>query len=132
MPSSDKRNAPDKVDSVERSEVVCREPAELLRILADTGDFIASETDEDRFGWGLAVDPILDVVAVGVTLADFVLGLADRGNHFFLVHPDGRAAILLRVCPSRRSGGDPEGPSSVPVTACRPNAPQRTPAAKNP
>ena len=52
----------------------------LLRELLDFGDVVALEADEDGLGRRLAVDPILDFVAVGIALADFVVGLANGSN----------------------------------------------------
>jgi len=51
----------------------------LLWKLLDAGDVVALEADEDGFRGGLAVNPVFDVVAVGIALADFVVRLADGG-----------------------------------------------------
>ena len=56
---------------------------ELLRELLDAGDARASKAHKDGFGRWLAVNPVLDVVAFLVALANFVFGFADSGDYFF-------------------------------------------------
>src|ERR1700676_2162549 len=68
--------------------------AELLRVLFDAGYAFALETDENGFRRGLAVNPVLNFVAVGVAFANFVFRFADGGDEFFAIHADGRAALL--------------------------------------
>jgi hypothetical protein len=64
----------------------CAYCVRLLWKLFDAGDVVAGEADEDRFRGGLAVNPILDVVTLGVALADFVVRFAHGGDEFFAVH----------------------------------------------
>src|ERR1700676_112853 len=71
-----------------------RRTAELLRVLFDAGYAFALETDENGFRRGLAVNPVLNFVAVGVAFANFVFRFADGGDEFFAIHADGRAALL--------------------------------------
>src|SRR3954465_9796085 len=65
-----------------------------LWILADAGDVVAHEADEDRLGRRLTVNPILDFIPVGVAFADLVLRLADGGDNFFAVHTHDRPTVL--------------------------------------
>src|SRR5713101_1965957 len=69
-------------------------PLSLLWELLDAGDVITAETHKNRLGRWLSVNPVLDIISVGIPLADFVIGLADRGNHFFPIHAHGRPAVL--------------------------------------
>src|SRR5271163_1087375 len=80
---------------------------ELLRELLDTGDVVADEADEDGLGGRLAVDPVFDVVAVGVALAHFVFGFADSGDDFFAVHAHDRLALLNGLLHFGREGVEP-------------------------
>src|SRR5215472_5026261 len=84
-----------------------RRKGPLLRELLDFRDVVASEPDEDGFGRRLAIDPILNIVAFGVALADFVVGLAHGSNDFFAVHADNRPALLNGFLHLRRQGVDP-------------------------
>src|SRR5271168_3422938 len=72
----------------------CVGSSRLLRELLDAGDVVADEADENGLGGRLAVDPVFDVVAVGVALPHFMFGLADGGDHFFAVPADDRLALL--------------------------------------
>src|SRR5882762_5936875 len=60
-----------------------RASEKLLWVLPDAGDAVAHEANEDGFGGRLAVNPVLDFVPIGITLAHFVFRFADRGDHFF-------------------------------------------------
>lgn len=66
----------------------------LLGELLDAGDMVAHEADEHRFRGRLAVNPVFDIVAVGIALAHFVVRLADRGDQFLAVHSNDWPAIL--------------------------------------
>src|SRR5260370_7808940 len=59
-----------------------------LRVLLNAGDAVAHESNKDCLGRRLAVNPVFDFVAVGIALANLVLGLADGGDHLFTVHTD--------------------------------------------
>src|SRR5437016_13112934 len=58
----------------------------LLGELLDTGDAVAQEADEHRLRRRLAVDPVFNIVPVGVALAYFVVGLPDSRNKLLGVH----------------------------------------------
>src|SRR5882724_8399661 len=79
----------------------------LLRELLDGSDALTGEADEDCPGWRLAVDPILDVVAVRVALANLVVGLADGGDHFFTIHAENGLALLNGFFHFRRQRIEP-------------------------
>src|SRR2546429_5636564 len=79
----------------------------LLRELLDARDVVAGEADKDGLGRRLAIDPILNIVAFGVTLADFVVGLAHGSDDFFAVHADKGPALLNSFLHLRRQGVDP-------------------------
>src|ERR1700682_2570285 len=68
--------------------------AGLLRELLDRGDVVAHEADEDGLRRRLAVDPVFDIVAIGITLTHFAVGLPDRGNKFLAVHAYHGPAVL--------------------------------------
>src|SRR5260370_4198950 len=59
-----------------------------VRVLLNAGDAVAHESNKDCLGRRLAVNPVFDFVAVGIALANLVLGLADGGDHLFTVHTD--------------------------------------------
>src|SRR6267142_6763926 len=71
-----------------------RASEKLLWVLPDAGDAVAHEANEDGFGGRLAINPVLDVVSLRITLANFVFWLADRGHHFFAIHSNCGTAIL--------------------------------------
>src|SRR5438445_553240 len=66
----------------------------LLGELLNRSDMVALEADEDGFRGRLAVNPVFDIVAVGIALAHFVVGLADRSNELFAIHAHDGPAIL--------------------------------------
>src|SRR6266566_7197572 len=66
----------------------------LLRELLDFGDVFTHEADKHGLRGRLAVDPILDIVAVGILFPHFALGLAHGGDHHLAVHTDNGAAVL--------------------------------------
>src|SRR5512137_829321 len=68
--------------------------ADLLRELLDVGDALTAEAHKDSLGRLLPVDPILDVVPIGIALANFVIVLADGGYHLFPVHAHDMPAVL--------------------------------------
>src|SRR6266404_7434861 len=66
----------------------------LLWVLPDAGNAVAHEADENGFGGRLAINPVLDVVPLRITLANFVFRFADSGHYFFAIHSNGGTAIL--------------------------------------
>ena len=66
----------------------------LLRELLDAGDVVAHEADEYGLRRRLAVDPIFDIVAIGIAFAHFVVGLADGGDKLFTIHAEHWTAVL--------------------------------------
>src|SRR5712664_549670 len=79
----------------------------LLRELLDAGDVFAHEADEDGLRGRLAVNPVFDIVAFGITLADLAVGLPDRGNKFLAVHAYHGPAVLNGLFHFRRQCIEP-------------------------
>src|SRR5438046_9600183 len=74
----------------------------LLGELLDTGDAVAQEADEHRLRRRLAVDPVFNIVAVGVALAHVEVGLPDSRNKLLAVHTLHGPAAPIGVFPVRR------------------------------
>src|SRR6266550_6918810 len=79
----------------------------LLGELLDTGDAVAQEADEHRLRRRLPVDPVFNIVAVGVALAYFVVGLPDSRNKLLAVHAQHGPAVLNGLFHFRRQRVEP-------------------------
>src|SRR5260370_20966768 len=65
------------------------------------------EADEDSFRGRLAVNPVIDIVTIGVALAHLVVRLADRRNEFLAVHAHDWLALLDGLLHFRRQRIEP-------------------------
>src|ERR1700731_3045636 len=66
----------------------------LLRVLLNVGDAVTVEPHENGFGRGLAVNPVLYVIALIVSFANLVVGLADGCYDLLAIHADDGPALL--------------------------------------
>src|SRR5271157_74697 len=79
----------------------------LLRVLLDGRDVFARELHKDRFVRRMPIDPILGIVAVGVTLAHFAVRLPNGRHHFLAVHAQHRMALRDGLLHFRRQRVNP-------------------------
>src|SRR5260370_9296242 len=68
---------------------------------------VAYEADEDGLRGRLAVDPVFNIVAIGITLTHFAVGFPDRGNKFLAVHAYHGLAVLNGFFHFRRQRIEP-------------------------
>src|SRR5215471_8635282 len=72
-------------------------PRKLLWKLTDRGNAVAQEAYKNSLGGGLAVDPVFNFLALGIALADLVVGSSDRGDHLLSVHAHHRTPLFNRL-----------------------------------
>src|ERR1700739_4591205 len=66
----------------------------LLRKLLDACYLVSRKPHEQRPVRGSAVNPVFNIVAIGVALAHFVSGLANRRYHHLAIHANLGNALL--------------------------------------